>query len=417
MSTTPGSSTGPAAPRHDAQGTERPFARAGKAPGRLPTAWKRLRQNLFNTWYNGVLTAAVTCLLYLGLRPVLRWTIFEARWDVIPANFQPLLIGTYPRSQVWRIWAIALPLALLAGVTAGAFRASKRRASIGAVIAAAVLWLFPVSLFSRAMIILGAALFSGGLAAAWGRPPRRRWLALGWALLFPWALLMLWGVQGSRLLPRIETSGWGGLVLTLVLAVAGITFSLPIGVLLALGRRSGLPAVSWCCAAFIEVVRGTPLVAVVFMAHLLVPMFLPEFRIDKVVRAMIGFTIFTSAYMAENVRGGLQSVPKGQYESALALGMNSTLVMLLVILPQALRAVIPSIIGQFISLLKDTSLVAIIGLLDLLGVARSVLANPAWLAMQAEVYLFVAFVYWSLSFTLSRSSRRLEEALDAGRKR
>ncbi len=164
-------------------------------------------------------------------------------------------------------------------------------------------------------------------------------------------------------------------------------------------------------------VRGTPLVAVVFMAHLLVPLFLPDFRIDKVVRAMVGFTVFTAAYVAENVRGGLQSVPKGQYEAALALGMNSPIAMVLVILPQALRAVVPSIVGQFISLFKDTSLVAIIGLLDLLGVARSVIANPQWLGLQAEVFLFAGLIYWVLCYTLSRSSRRIEKALGvAGRR-
>src|SRR5690606_19361660 len=158
-------------------------------------------------------------------------------------------------------------------------------------------------------------------------------------------------------------------------------------------------------------VRGTPLVTILFMAHLMVPIFLPELRIDKVVRAMIGLTIFTSAYMAENVRGGLQGVPKGQYEAAMALGMSGPLTMLLVILPQALRAVIPSIVGQFISLFKDTSLVAIIGLLDLLGIARSVIANPRWLGLQAEVFLFAGLIYWLFSFTLSQSSRRIERAL------
>src|SRR5690606_38749277 len=327
------------------------------------------------------------------------------------------MVGTYPRAQLWRVWAVLATLALLSGLSAGAFGARlKRAAAWGAGIAAAFL-LLPLSAVSRAMVLACPGLSGAGLLGARGRRALRPWLVGAWFLSFPWTLFLLWGVQGSQLLPRVETSWWGGLLLTLILAVVGICCSLPIGILLALGRRSSLPAISWCCTAFIEVVRGTPLVAVVFMAHLLVPLFLPDFRIDKVVRAMIGFTVFTSAYMTENVRGGLQSVPKGQYEAALALGMNSPLMMVLVILPQALRAVVPSIIGQFISLFKDTSLVAIIGLLDLLGVARSVIANPQWLGLQAEVFLFAGLIYWVLSYTLSRSSRRIEKALGvAGRR-
>jgi len=383
----------------------------------LGAAWDWARRNFFNTWYNSILTVAILYLLYTSLRPALHWALTEARWEVIPANLQPLLIGTYPRSQGWRIWAIAHTLLLLSGLSAGAFGARVKRASAWTAVAAAFLFLLPLGPFSRSMIALGALLLTGGLWIGASRIRRRRWLFVAWFLSFPWTLFLMWGVRGSETLPRVETSWWGGLVLTLVLAVVGIAGSLPIGILLALGRRSDLPVISWCCTAFIEVVRGTPLVAVIFMAHLLVPVFLPDFRIDKVVRAMMGLTLFTSAYMAENVRGGLQSVPKGQYEAAYALGMNGTLTMLLVILPQALRSVIPSIIGQFISLFKDTSLVAIIGLLDLLGIARSVIANPAWLGLQVEVFLFAAFVYWSFSFTLSRSSRRIEQALGVGPKR
>lgn len=384
---------------------------------RLRAAGAWTKANLFNTWYNAILTVAVLWLLVAGVRSGLRWALYEARWDVIPANLQSLLIGTYPRAEAWRIWAAVATVTLLAGLSAGAFGSRARRAAATAAIAAMVLLLLPVSTFSRGMIGLCSALYLGGLYVSRGRTALRPWLAGAWVLSFPWTLFLLWGVQGSELLPRIETSWWGGLTLTLILAMVGIACSLPIGILLALGRRSSLPVISWFCTVFVEVIRGTPLVAILFMAHLMVPVFLPDLRIDKVVRAMIGLTVFTSAYMAENVRGGLQSVPKGQYEAARALGMNSTLMMLLVILPQALRAVIPSIIGQFISLFKDTSLVAIIGLLDLLGVARSVIANPAWLGLQPEVYLFAGLIYWTFSFSLSRSSRRIEQALGVGQRR
>jgi len=396
---------------------ESPFGSGLPLRRRLRAAWAWIRENLFSTWYNGILTVFTLGLLYLALKHGLRWVLLEARWAVIPANIQPLMVGTYPRAQLWRVWAVLATLALLSGLSAGAFGARLKRAAAWGAGIAAVFLLLPLSAVSRAMVLACAGLYGAGLLGARGRRALRPWLVGAWFLSFPWTLFLLWGVQGSQLLPRVETSWWGGLLLTLILAVVGICCSLPIGILLALGRRSSLPAISWCCTAFIEVVRGTPLVAVVFMAHLLVPLFLPDFRIDKVVRAMIGFTVFTSAYMAENVRGGLQSVPKGQYEAALALGMNSPLMMVLVILPQALRAVVPSIIGQFISLFKDTSLVAIIGLLDLLGVARSVIANPQWLGLQAEVFLFAGLIYWVLSYTLSRSSRRIEKALGvAGRR-
>jgi general L-amino acid transport system permease protein len=204
--------------------------------------------------------------------------------------------------------------------------------------------------------------------------------------------------------------------LTLVLAAVGIAASFPLGVLLALGRRSSLPAVSLISTLYIEIVRGVPLVTVLFMAQIMVPIFLPDFRIDKIIRAMVGLTLFTTAYMAENVRGGLQGVPRGQYEAAHALGLRYPLIMLLIILPQALRSVIPAIVGQFISLFKDTSLVAIIGLLDLLGIARSVIANPDWLGLQAEVYIFAALIYFIFSYSMSHTSKKIEMALGIGKR-
>lgn len=388
----------------------------GSAHGSRTSLGRWVRENFFSTWYNTLLTAVSLWLLYILATTSVRWLLGSARWEVIPANITPLLIGTYPRSQVWRIWLILISLALLSGLTAGVGRSAGRRVA-GSAAAISVFALFPVSASSRVAILGAAVLFVAGYRLAKGRTRLRPWLTLAWFFSFPWTMFWLWGIQGSQMLPRVETSAWGGLALTLVLAVVGIVASLPIGIVLALGRQSSLPVISWFCTAFIELVRGTPLVTILFMAHLMVPIFLPDLRIDKVVRAMIGLTIFTSAYMAENVRGGLQGVGKGQYEAAKALGMNGTLMMLLVVLPQALRAVIPSIVGQFISLFKDTSLVAIIGLLDLLGVARSVIANPRWLGLQAEVFLFAALVYWLFSYTLSRSSRRVEETLGVARRR
>lgn len=325
--------------------------------------------NLFSSWFNGLLTVGSVWIIYFTVSRVWRWAAETARWEVIPANLQLFFVGVYPRDQLWRFHVIIGALLVLTALSVGA--AVNRR-------------------FRQKVL---------------------RWLIVPWLLFLPASMFLLWGLPGSSTLPHVQTSSWGGLTLTLVLAAVGIAGSLPIGILLALGRRSSLPVISAFCTFFIETVRGTPLVAIIFMAHLMVPIFLPGVTIDRVVRAMIGLTLFTSAYMAENVRGGLQSVPKGQYEAAMALGMSPTLTMVLVILPQALRSVLPSIVGQFISLFKDTSLVAIIGLLDLLGIARSITANPAWAGLQAETFLFIAVIYWIFCFALSYGSSRLERVL------
>jgi general L-amino acid transport system permease protein len=202
----------------------------------------------------------------------------------------------------------------------------------------------------------------------------------------------------------------------LLLAAVGIAASFPLGVLLALGRRSSLPVVKTFSTLFIELVRGVPLVSILFMASIMLPLFLPEnIRIDRLIRALIGITLFSAAYMAENIRGGLQAIPLGQYDAAKAIGLSGTLTTLLIILPQAIRLVIPAIVGQFISLFKDTTLVVIVGLLDILGIGKSILStNPEWVNAQKEVYLFIALVFWVFTFSMSRSSRRLEKELGVG---
>jgi general L-amino acid transport system permease protein len=205
-------------------------------------------------------------------------------------------------------------------------------------------------------------------------------------------------------------------MLNLMVAAIGIVASFPIGVLLALGRRSTLPVVKVFCTLFIELVRGVPLITILFMGSLLLPLFLPEdVRIDRVIRAVIGITLFSAAYMAENVRGGLQAIPEGQYEAARAIGLNAPLTTLLIILPQALRLVIPAIVGQFIALFKDTTLLIIVGINEILGIGKSiVLGNPEWVGAQIEVYLFIAALFWVFTYAMSYSSRRLERALGVG---
>ncbi len=218
-------------------------------------------------------------------------------------------------------------------------------------------------------------------------------------------------------LAKVASANWGGLLLNILIAVFGIMFSFPLGVAFALGRRSSLPVIRLFSILYIEFVRGVPFITILFMAQVMFPILLPpEMSIDRVIRAIMGVIMFAAAYMAENVRGGLQAIPKGQYEAAAAVGLNATQTMLLIILPQALRNVIPVLVGQFIGLLKDTTLVTIVGLLDILGVAQSVLSNPDWIGTQREVYLFVALLFWVLSYGMSYASRRLEQALGVGQR-
>jgi general L-amino acid transport system permease protein len=219
-------------------------------------------------------------------------------------------------------------------------------------------------------------------------------------------------------LTSVATSQWGGLMLTLVIATVGIAGALPLGIVLALGRRSNMPAIRVVCVTFIEFWRGVPLITVLFMSSVMLPLFLPEgMSFDKLLRALIGVILFQSAYVAEVVRGGLQAIPKGQYEAAAAMGLGYWRSMGLVILPQALKLVIPGIVNTFIALFKDTSLVIIIGLFDLLNSVKQAAADPKWLGMATEGYVFAALVFWIFCFGMSRYSMHLERKLDTGHKR
>ncbi len=336
-----------------------------------------LKENLFSTWYNTLLTFGSLGLIYVVLRGLLTWALTKARWDVVTTNMTLFLIGPFPRDQVWRVWACVLMVAMLGGLSWLAWGSWGRRRE--------------------------------------GMKRVRRWMVVAWLLSFPLTIVLLHGFDGSSILPLVGTNLWGGLLLTFLLAIVGIVASFPLGVLLALGRRSSLPVVRLFSTLYIELIRGVPLITVLFMAALILPLFLPAgIRVDKVLRAMVGFTLFTAAYIAENVRGGLAAVPLGQYEAARAVGLSGWQVMGLIVLPQALRAVIPPIVGQFISLFKDTSLVVIMGLLDLLNIGRSVVAQPQFMGLKREVYLFVAVIYFIFSYGLSYASRRLEVALGVG---
>lgn len=240
-----------------------------------------------------------------------------------------------------------------------------------------------------------------------------------WLISLPVILILLTtfevgneAVDPVEVLMIVPPNIWSGILLTLSLSVVSIVASFPIGVLLALGRRSSLPLVKGFSILFIELVRGVPLITILFMAQVMLPLFLPlEVSIDRVLRAMVGLTLFTAAYLAEIVRGGLQAVRNEQVEAARALGLNEFLVTSLVVLPQALRAVIPPIMGQFVSIFKDTSLVAIVGLLDVLAVGESVIKARDYLGAVREIYLFAGLFFFVFSYAMSQASRRLEVRL------
>ncbi len=382
-----------------------------------PLAW--LRKNLFSTWYNIALTLLALWLLYALLKPAIQWATTEARWGVIEANLTLFMIGLYPRDQVGRVWLTIFLLAGLIGLSWGVWRRAARGFALIALSAGAVFAL--IALFSRwdiwtqwliaeAILLIfyfiGLYLPRGALIAA-----------LAWLLYFPLVFLLIAGSRYIAALPRVESNLWGGLLLTLLLTIVGNFGALPLGILLALGRRSKLPIIRYFSIGYIEIIRGVPLVTILYMAAVLLPYFLPiDVRPGQVIRAMIGFILFEAAYQAENVRGGLQAIDRGQYEAAHALGLNGTQTTILIILPQALRAVIPALFNSFISLFKDTSLVAIIGLFDIVRTARSILAQSEWLGTHREVFLFAFMIYWLFNLAFTYGSRRMEEALGVGKR-
>jgi general L-amino acid transport system permease protein len=259
-----------------------------------------------------------------------------------------------------------------------------------------------------AMMILFGLLFYSRDRNHWKKP-----LAYAWIIgLFTMGLLMKGGIFG---LSSVESTQWGGLPLTLLLAVFGLTAAYPLGVILALGRRSKMRGVKVLCILYIELIRGVPLISLLFMSSIIFPLFLPEgITINKILRAQAAIILFTAAYIAEVVRGGLQAMSRGQYEAAESIGLNYYLTMRLVILPQALKIVIPPTVSILISAFKDTSLVVIIALFDLLKTTQSVLSNPEWMGFSREAYVVIAMLYFLGCFSMSNYSRRLEKELSRG---
>lgn len=373
-----------------------------------------LRENLFNNWHNCLLTVVSSIFLFWLFQGFAIWLITKAQWQVIAANLHLFLVGRFPQNLYWRIWLVLGISTYLTAITGGAFTKkaifTKRNSLIFGFIVGVLLLILPLPLTSRLSLLLITGLIVLGLII--GQKFAQiitPWLSLMWLLSFP---IIIWLIGGGLGLQPVSTNLWNGLLLTLLIATISIVLSFPIGVLLALGRTSNLPVVRWFSILYIEIVRGLPLIGILFLAQVMLPLFLPaDLRLDRLLRSIVGLILFSAAYMAENVRGGLQSIPRGQIEAGKALGLNTPLLLTLVILPQALRAVIPAIVGQFIGLFKDTSLLSLVGLVELTGMARSILAQPQFLGRYAEVYLFIGLIYWLFCYSMSLAAKKLENQL------
>jgi general L-amino acid transport system permease protein len=393
-----------------------------------PSEWAK--ENLFSTWFNSLLTVLFGLLLGWATVRLFQFVFIDGRWEIIERNLRLLLVFRFPREETWRLWTALAVLAASFGLGAGAAAAMRAgevaegrathppRYSALRRVAPLALLVGVLLAFARSptatLLTAGVAAIAIGFRFAGRRvPPERvKWVALTVILGLVAAFVILTRFGG------VPASEWGGFQLTIYLALGGIILSFPLGVLLALGRRSTLPVVRIVCTAYIELIRGVPLIAILFMGFFLLGFFLePGWdRPSEVTRALAALVLFTAAYVAEIVRGGLQGVPKGQIEAAMAVGLSPLKTIRLIVLPQALRAVIPGLVGQFISLFKDTSLVFIIGLTELLGVAELMTKQPDFLAQGLifEALVFAAFVYWAGSYWMSRESQRLERRLGVG---
>ena len=381
-----------------------------------------IRRNLFSDLFNSLLTLVALAFVFSVASLLLRWAFFNAEWGVIPANFNLIMRGQYPAVEAWRLWLIIYMLGATVGIIwrliSGQFSGAAR------VLFAIpfVLMLIPFfSMGTRLNLLITAGVSGIGYLIAGYLPIQRRGRATAY-LLLAYLVVMLILLRGAGAdegpIPPVQPILWGGLLLSLLLAFFGITLSFPLGVLLALGRQSKLPAIRVISVFYIEFIRGVPLISLLFMGQVMLQLFLPDGfpLVDRVLRALVAITLFSAAYTAENVRGGLQSISRGQYEAAQALGLSTFQSTLHIILPQALRAVIPVLVGQFISLFKDTTLVALVGIFDLLGIARTIIANPDWLGTHPEVYAFVAVLFWIFSYSMSYASRRIEQRLGVGQR-
>ena len=403
---------------------------------------KWLKTNLFNTWYNSIATIIGLYLLYLVIPPTFDWVWGSATWEAssnkdcrageggacwgfIKARFVLFMYGFYEAESLWRPNLAGLLLIFL-GIPVLVPKIPGTR-----VFAIFLIFFYPwfalsllvgpikITLFSDPTFlvlwsILILALLFFGVRGMQANDLVKRGFGFGAAYAAVVLVFLNWGLG----LPEVDTTKFGGLLLTLVLALTSIVVSLPLGILLALGRRAeSLPVVMYLCIAFIELFRAVPLITVLFMAVNMIPLFLPQgYSFDNVVMALIALTLFFGAYLAEVVRGGLQAIPKGQFEAASSIGLNYYKSTRLIVLPQALKIVIPGIVNTFIAMTKDTSLVMIIGLFDILMITKSSITDAKWLGLEWEGYAFVGLLFWILCFSMSRYSQWLEKRLDTDRR-
>ena len=405
-----------------------------------PLGWAR--KNLFSSWLNGIVTVALIVAIGWILSWFLEWAVFTANftaatgaecrgggacWALIHEKYRYIFFGSFPYAQQWR------PLLAIIAMLAMLILSSDRRNWN-----ARLLWIWGVGSFVTFLLMFGqihiplslflfVALVVGligmamrkGIAEAGEMNAYRALAAIGLVGL----VLLVLGVLPNWKLPiapfsYVETGLWGGIPVTIILATYGLLFAFPYGILLALGRRSNLPLIKGLCVGFIELIRGVPLISLLIMASVMLPLFLPTgVTFDKFLRAQVAVILFAGAYIAEIIRGGLQSLPKGQFEAADAMGLSYFHKTTLIILPQALRVVIPPLINTFIGFFKDTSLVLIIGIFDFLNTANQALVDPNWAGFPGEVYLFAAFVYFCFCFSMSRYAKYLEIELNKGTRR
>ena len=388
------------------------------------------RANLFSSRFNSLLTVAAGAVTLLALWYGLKWTLLDAEWRVIVELGGRFILGQYNTESAcpgqncfWRPQVGVLLVTLLLGMGWGmAGRGIVRIIAILVAVALALLAFLPYSLEAmgydvRLMLLANLpALLIGWALGRYTPLGTGRRVALLAVASFLLSLVLIRGLPGVPGLQPVSVNQWGGLMLNLILATGGITLSLPIGIALALGRRSHLPVVKMLCVTFIEVFRGVPLITLLFMSRHLVPLAFPEdFPQNALLNAGIVITLFSSAYMAENIRGGLQALNPGQAEAARALGLPGWQTTLLISLPQAIRNVIPAIVGQFIGLFKDTSLVYIIGMLDILRIGLDfVNGNIEFRDNKGEVIIFVALVFWIFCYGMSYISGHIERRLGVG---
>ncbi|MDZ4740313.1 MAG: amino acid ABC transporter permease [Alphaproteobacteria bacterium] len=354
-----------------------------RVPG--PIQW--MHENLFSSAFNSVLTLVAAFLIYQTVVPFVQWAFIDAAWS---GNSRDACL-TFEDGACW-----PFIIERSGQIVYGFYDVAER-------------WRVDV-----VFIILG-------LGLAWltvPGTPGKIYVGALMVAVFPIVAFVL--LVGGFGLVHVPIEKWGGLLITLVVAVTGIVVSLPLGIVLALGRRSDLPVVKGLCVAFIELWRGVPLITVLFMSANMLPLFMPDgMTINKLLSALIAVALFSSAYMAEVVRGGLQAISKGQYEAAAAVGLGYWRSMAFVILPQALRLSLPNIVGNFIGLLKDTSLVSIIGFYDLLGIVQAGNADAEWATPNTAMtgYVFAGALFWVMCFSMSRYAKALEDNLQAGERR